>query len=64
MLIRVVTTRAKIPRTGEGIAFVHGEIEPKISAIGGNRGFALAVDRSFGRYIGMAAWTDPAMPGR
>jgi hypothetical protein len=58
MLIRVVTTRAIIPRTGEGIAFVHGEIEPMISAIGGNRGFAMAVDRSFGRYVGMAAWTD------
>jgi hypothetical protein len=58
MLIRVVTTRAAIPRTGEGIAFVRGEIEPKISAIGGNRGFAMAVDRSFGRYVGMAAWSD------
>jgi hypothetical protein len=59
MLIRVVTTRAEIPRTGEGIAFVHGEIEPRISAIDGNRGFAMAVDRSSGRYVGIAAWTDP-----
>lgn len=58
MLIRVVTTRADIPRTGEGIAFVHGEIEPKVSAIDGNRGFAMAVDRSSGRYVGLAAWTD------
>jgi hypothetical protein len=59
MLIRVATTRADIPRTGEGIAFVHGEIEPKVSAMDGNRGFAMAVDRSSGRYIGIAAWTDP-----
>ena len=59
MLIRVATTRADIPRTGEGIAFVHGEIEPKISAMDGNRGFAMAVDRSFGRYVGIAAWSDP-----
>jgi hypothetical protein len=58
MLIRVATTRADIPRTGEGIAFVHGEIEPKISAMDGNRGFAMAVDRSAGRYVGIAAWTD------
>ena len=58
MLIRVATTRADIPRTGEGIAFVHGEIEPKISAMDGNRGFAMAVDRSSGRYLGIAAWTD------
>jgi hypothetical protein len=58
MLIRVATTRADIPRTGEGIAFVHGEIEPKISAMDGNRGFAMAVDRSSGRYVGIAAWTD------
>jgi hypothetical protein len=58
MLIRVATTRADIPRTGEGIAFVHGEIEPKISAMDGNAGFAMAVDRSSGRYVGIAAWTD------
>jgi hypothetical protein len=59
MLIRVATTRANIPQTGEGIAFVHGEIEPKIAAMDGNRGFVLTVDRSFGRYVGIAAWTDP-----
>jgi quinol monooxygenase YgiN len=59
MLIRVATTRANIPQTGEGIAFVHGEIEPKIAAMDGNRGFALTVDHSFGRYVGIAAWTDP-----
>jgi hypothetical protein len=58
MLIRVATTRADIPRTGEGIAFVRGEIEPKIAAMDGNRGFALAVDWSSGRYLGIAAWTD------
>jgi hypothetical protein len=58
MLIRVATTRADVPRTGEGIAFVHGAIEPKISVMDGNRGFAMAVDRSSGRYVGIAAWTD------
>jgi hypothetical protein len=58
MLIRVASTRADIPRTGEGIAFVHGEIEPKVSAMDGNRGFAMALDRSSGRYVGIAAWTD------
>jgi quinol monooxygenase YgiN len=58
MLIRVATTRADLPRTGEGIAYVHGEIEPKISAMDGNNGFAMAVDRSSGRYVGFAAWTD------
>jgi hypothetical protein len=58
MLIRVVTTRAGIPRTGEGIASVHGEIEPKVSAMDGNRGFVLAVDHSSGRFLGIAAWTD------
>jgi hypothetical protein len=58
MLVRISTTRAAIPRTGEGIAYVHGEIQPKISAMDGNRGFALAVDRSSGRYLGIAAWTD------
>jgi hypothetical protein len=59
MLIRVVTTRADVPRTGEGIAFVHGEIQPKIAAMDGNSGFAMAVDRSSGRYVSIAAWTDP-----
>jgi hypothetical protein len=59
MLIRVVTTRADIPRTGEGIAFVHGEIQPKIAALDGNMGFAMAVDHSSGRYVSIAAWTDP-----
>ena len=59
MLIRVVTTRADVPRTGEGIAFVHGEIEPQIAAMDGNAGFAMAVDRSSGRYVSIAAWTDP-----
>ena len=58
MLIRVVTTRADVPRTGEGIAFVHGEIQPQVAAMDGNRGFAMAVDRSSGRYVGIAAWTD------
>jgi quinol monooxygenase YgiN len=58
MLIRVVTTRADVPRTGEGIAFVHGEIQPKIAEIDGNRGFAMTVDRSSGRYVSIAAWTD------
>jgi hypothetical protein len=58
MLIRVVTTRADIPRTGEGIAFVHGEIEPKISAMDGNRGFVLGVDHASGRFLGIAVWTD------
>jgi hypothetical protein len=58
MLIRVVTTRAAVPRTGEGIAFVHGEIEPKVSALAGNRGLVLAVDRRAERYVTIAAWTD------
>ena len=58
MLIRVASTRADIPRTGEGIASVHGEIEPKIAAMDGNRGFAMAVDHSFGSYVGIAVWTD------
>ena len=58
MLIRVVTTRADVPRTGEGIAFVHGEIQPQIAAMDGNAGFAMAVDRSSGRYVSIAAWTD------
>lgn len=59
MLVRVVTTRAAVPRTGEGIAFVHGEIQPKIAAMDGNTGFAMAVDRSSGRYVSIAVWTDP-----
>jgi len=59
MLVRVVTTRADVPRTGEGIASVHGEIQPQIAAMDGNAGFAMAVDRSSGRYISIAAWTDP-----
>ena len=58
MLIRVVTVRADVPRTGEGIAFVHGEIQPKIAAMDGNTGFAMALDRSSGRYVSIAAWTD------
>ena len=58
MLIRISTTRAAIPRSGEGIAFVHGEIQPQISAMDGNRGFGMAVDHSSGRYVGIAAWTD------
>ena len=52
MLIRVATTRADIPRTGEGIASVRGEIEPKVSAMDGNDGFAMAVDHSSRRYVG------------
>ena len=60
MLIRVVTTRADVPRTGEGIASVHGEIQPEIAAMDGNAGFAMALDRSSGRYVSIAAWTDPA----
>jgi hypothetical protein len=58
MLIRVVTTRADVPRTGERIAFVHGEIQPKIVEIDGNRGFLMAMDRSAGRYVSVAAWSD------
>ena len=60
MLIRVVTTQADVARNGEGIAFVHGEIEPRISAMDGNSGFAKAVDRSSRHYVGIAAWTDAA----
>ena len=58
MLVRVVTTRADVLRTGEGIAFVHGEIQPRVAAMDGNRGFAMAVDHSSGRFFGIAAWTD------
>jgi hypothetical protein len=58
VLIRVIIIRANIPRTGEGIAFVHGELQPKVAAMDGNRGFTMAVDRSSGRYIGLTAWTD------
>ena len=58
VLIRAMITRADIPRVGEGIAFVHGEIYPKIAAMDGNRGFAMAVDHSSRRYIGLAAWAD------
>jgi hypothetical protein len=58
VLIRVIIIRAGIPRSGEGIAFVHGELQPKLAAIDGNRGFMMAVDRSSGRYIGLTAWTD------
>lgn len=58
MLIRVVTTHADVPRTGEGIAFVHGEIQPVVAAMDGNIGFAMAVDHSCGRYVGIAVWTD------
>jgi hypothetical protein len=61
-LIRVVTTRADIPRVGEGIAFVHGELEPKISTMDGNKGFAMALDRSSRRYVGITAWSaSPAL---
>ena len=63
MLIRIVTTRAAIPRTGEGIAFIHGEIEPKIAEMDGNKGFAMVVDHSSGRYLSIAAWTDPQALG-
>jgi hypothetical protein len=59
MLIRVVTTSAEVPRTGEAIAFVHGEIQPRIAAMEGNRGFAMAVDHRCGRYVSIAAWTGP-----
>jgi hypothetical protein len=59
MLVRVVTMRADVPRTGEGIAFVHGEIQPSIAAMDGNAGFAMAVDRSSRRYVSIAVWTDP-----
>jgi hypothetical protein len=58
MLIRMCTTRADIPRTGEGIAYVRGEIQPEIAAMDGNNGFVMAVDRSSGRYVSVAAWTD------
>src|SRR5919197_553874 len=58
MLIRMCTTRAEIPRTGEGIAFVHGEIQPEVAAMDGNNGFAMGVDHSSGRYVSVAAWTD------
>jgi hypothetical protein len=58
MLIRIITTQADIPRTGEGIAFVHGEIQPQVAAMDGNRGFAMALDRSSERYVGIAAWSD------
>jgi hypothetical protein len=58
MLIRVVTTRADVPPIGEDIAFVHGEIQPEVAAMDGNRGFAMAVDRSCGGYVSIAAWTD------
>jgi hypothetical protein len=58
MLIRMCTTRADIPRSGEGIAFVHGEIQPEIAAMDGNNGFAMGVDHSSGRYVSIAAWTD------
>ena len=58
MLIRVVITRADIPRTGEGIAYVHGEIQPKVAAMQGNTGFALAVDHASQRYIGLAGWAE------
>jgi hypothetical protein len=58
MLIRMFTTRADIPRTGEGIAFVHGEIQPEIAAMDGNNGFVMAVDHSSGRYVGIAICSD------
>jgi len=58
VLIRVMITRADIPRTGEGIAFVHGEIQPEVAQMAGNRGFTMAVDHSSGRYICIAAWAD------
>ena len=60
MLIRVSVIRAAIPRTGEGIAFVRGEIQPEIAAMPGNRGFAMAVDHLSGRYISLTAWNDDA----
>ena len=58
MLVRMITIRAGIPRTGEGIAFVHGELQPKVAAMEGNRGLTMAMDRSSGRYVGLTAWTD------
>jgi hypothetical protein len=58
MLIRIVTTRADISPTGEDIAFVHGEIQPHIAEMDGNKGFAMALDRSSGRYVGIATWSD------
>lgn len=58
MLIRMCTIRADIPRIGEGIAYVRGEIQPEIAAMDGNNGFVMAVDRSSSRYVSVAAWTD------
>jgi hypothetical protein len=58
VLIRIVTTRGAAPPPGEGIAAVHGEIQPEIAALDGNRGFVLVLDRESRRCAGIAVWTD------
>jgi hypothetical protein len=60
MLIRIITTPAAVPPTGEAIAAVHGAIQPQVTALDGNRGFVLVLDRASARYTGVAAWTDQA----
>ncbi len=61
MLIQVRITPATLPRTGEGIAFVRGEIGPAITAVNGSRGFLMAMDHSAGAFVAMAAWSDSAV---
>ena len=61
MLIQLRITPATLPRNGEGIAFVRGEIGPAITAVNGSRGFLMALDHSSGTYVAMAAWADRAV---
>lgn len=60
MLIQLRIAPATLPRTGEAIAFVRGEIGPKVTALNGSRGFLMALDHTSGAYVAMAAWSDRA----
>ncbi len=57
--MQLTVAPAEIPRTGEGIAFVNGEIGPVVSAMEGNESFVLALDHSAGRYVCWSVWSSP-----
>lgn len=57
--MQLTVAQGEFARTGDGIAFVNGEIGPEVSAMEGNERFGMALDHASSRYVYWSVWTDP-----
>lgn len=58
MFVRISTIMAEPARIDDGITYMREEVQPRVEELAGSLGLSMWVDRSSGRAVVSALWTD------